>query len=128
MRESPLAQVGSHSEESPDIGSSALMERCGGNGFWRQLVQLALDSLNVETIRVFGSRARGDHRPKSDIDLAFEFPREKKSHWADFVTRLEDEAEVLLSLDLVDLDECHADLRKEILKEGKILYDRRRAL
>src|SRR3954463_5089967 len=58
--------------------------------------------LPVERVILFGSRARGDFRASSDIDLAFDH-RGTEQAWASFVNELTDSAPTLLELDLVDL-------------------------
>ena len=87
------------------------------------IVQRARDTLPARKIWLFGSRARGDHHPKSDIDLAFQLTAPAPGAWARFVADVHEEARTLLSVDLVDLEQCDAELRAAILREGVILYD-----
>ena len=79
----------------------------------------------VEQVVLFGSRARGDARPRSDIDLAVAAPRANAIDWAR-ICDVVDEAETLLKVDLTRLDRAPNELRDEILREGVLLYARRR--
>ena len=75
---------------------------------------------NVEKIILFGSRARGDHTERSDIDLAVsggDFDR--------FALDVDEETSTLLEYDIVSLDRCmQAELRDSIEKEGKVIYEK----
>lgn len=79
----------------------------------------------VERVILFGSRARGDHRPRSDIDLAVSCPGATPQQWFQVVD-IVDEADTLLEIDCVRLDEmAPADrLRQRIEQEGIVLFDR----
>ncbi|HEX6015950.1 MAG TPA: nucleotidyltransferase domain-containing protein [Geminicoccaceae bacterium] len=65
---------------------------------------------SVERVVLFGSRARGDHRPRSDIDLAVEAPEASTEDRARMVELVED-APTLLAIDLVRLDTAEPALR-----------------
>lgn len=77
----------------------------------------------VESVILFGSRAKNSARPRSDVDLAIEAPRAGPLAW-DHICELAESAETLLVIDLVRLDEASAEFRDEILKEGHALYVR----
>ena len=67
---------------------------------------------NVDKIILFGSRAKGTHRERSDIDIAV-------SGVKDFDT-LSDEVEdlpTLYSVDLLNLDTCRNDLLLEDIRQ-----------
>ncbi len=81
------------------------------------IVREASRSLVLRRALLFGSRARGDARTGSDIDLAFEHDS-TDAEWASFVNRMSDEAPTLLPLDLVDLRKADAALRERIVREG----------
>ena len=74
----------------------------------------------VRKVILFGSRARGDFRRTSDIDLAVsggEFNR--------FALDVDEETSTLLEYDIVNLDaEMQDELRESIKKEGRILYEK----
>ena len=46
----------------------------------------------VEAIWLFGSRARGDHRERSDIDLAIECPGACEAQWQQVLAIIDEES------------------------------------
>ena len=46
-----------------------------------ELVNTIFSFDEVESVILFGSRARGDANPRSDIDLAISAPEMKRSRW-----------------------------------------------
>lgn len=70
----------------------------------------------AQRIVLFGSRARGDEQPRSDVDLAvFGLPQKA---WSDFEDAV-DALPSLLSFDLVDMNQSVSDeLRANIEREG----------
>ena len=78
---------------------------------------------SVDRVILFGSRARGDGDPNSDIDLLVVCPRASARDWLAIVDAVED-ADTLLFVDLVRLDDASADLRQRIAAEGRVIYDR----
>ena len=81
--------------------------------------------IDPEKVWIFGSQARGNATRYSDIDMAFSFDTVKKQWWGSFVADVEENARTLLEFDLVDMNSCEPALRDEILKTGKILYERK---
>lgn len=80
----------------------------------------------VQRVVLFGSRARGDHGPRSDIDLAVEASGASVADRAR-MAELVEEAPTLVAIDLVRLDQADAALRREIEREGIVLHERRKA-
>lgn len=78
------------------------------------------EKYEIEKVLLFGSRARGDYKRTSDIDLAVsggDFNR--------FALDIEEETHTLLKYDIVNLDrEMQDGLRKVIEEEGRILYEK----
>ena len=73
---------------------------------------------NIEKLILFGSRARGDFRRTSDIDLAV-----SGGDFARFVLDVEEETSTLLKYDFVDLDrKVQEELLRSIEKEGVVIY------
>jgi predicted nucleotidyltransferase len=76
----------------------------------------------VERIILFGSRARGDGAPRSDIDLAIACPRADPKVWSDIIEAAE-EAPTLLQIDLVRMETAPPELLADIAREGRVLYE-----
>ena len=73
---------------------------------------------DIQKIVLFGSRARGTHRERSDIDIAVIGGDADAFYWD-----TKENVHSLLSFDIVDLDSgASEDLKKEIEKDGVILY------
>jgi uncharacterized protein len=89
--------------------------------------QLVADRLKsfaeVERMILFGSRARGDSAPRSDIDLAVACPNANAVRWSEIVEAVET-APTLLRVDLIRLESAPSELLSEIAREGKVLYER----
>lgn len=74
----------------------------------------------VEKVILFGSRARGDNKERSDIDLAI-----VGGNAALFTVEAEEEIQTLLMFDIVDLGGfVQEELRQSIEREGKIIYEK----
>lgn len=74
----------------------------------------------IQKVILFGSRARGDYRRTSDIDLAVQ-----GGNYANFFIDVEEETSTLLRFDVVNLDGMvQTELRKSIEKEGKLIYEK----
>lgn len=87
----------------------------------RRIVRSAERALDVKQAILFGSWARTDAGPHSDIDLAFEHDS-TDAEWAEFANEMADHAPTLLRLDLVDLKRADPDLRARILREGRRVH------
>ena len=75
---------------------------------------------NVRKVVLFGSRARGDYRERSDIDLAV-----YDGDFARFALDVDDETHTLLSYDIVDMNKSvDSELVESIEREGIILYEK----
>ena len=74
----------------------------------------------VKKVILFGSRARGDYKRTSDIDIAV-----SGGNFAEFALDVEEETSTLLEFDIVNLDrEMQDELREAIEREGKLLYEK----
>ena len=85
----------------------------------REIVALA-EKHGLKKVILFGSRARGDFRRASDIDLAV-----SGGNVAMFAVDVEEETSTLLQFDVVDLDmNLQEKLLESIREEGIILYEK----
>ncbi len=77
----------------------------------------------AEEILLFGSRARGDHHDRSDIDLAIVCPKATDADWLKVVDIIEN-ADTLLKIDCIRLNptDISKNLYQNILKEKKVIY------
>jgi len=72
----------------------------------------------LQQVVLFGSRARGDNKERSDIDLAV-----RGGDVVRFTLDVEDEIPTLLMFDVVDLDRpVQAELLASIRRDGIALY------
>ena len=85
----------------------------------QEILQLAKTN-SVKKVVLFGSRARGDYKERSDIDLAFQGGNSSR-----FILDVDEETSTLLEFDIVDMDRDMQDaLRESIRREGKILFEK----
>lgn len=88
---------------------------------YKEIIQLSIRYGAKRTV-LFGSRARGDHRENSDIDIAiYGMPKENQGQfWFEA-----DEIETLLKLDIVHITD-YMDILfiKNIERDGVILMDK----
>jgi predicted nucleotidyltransferase len=89
--------------------------------FWRDMAELPF----VEAIWLYGSRARGDHRPRADIDLAVDAPGADARQW-DRVLELAENADTLLHVDCVRLDAAEPEFRARLMRGAIPLFRRAR--
>ena len=76
----------------------------------------------IREVWIYGSRARGDHGPASDIDLAVVAPAMNDSQFAKMCWLLED-LPVLYQVDILHWDTLeNAPLKKAIQSERKPFY------
>lgn len=87
-----------------------------------QDIRALAQKCGIENVILFGSRARGDNRERSDIDLAV-----SGGKIAEFATSLDDEVWTLLSFDVVNLDcAVQPELLKSINRDGIVIYEKAR--
>ena len=85
---------------------------------YRQIAGFAAER-GLERVVLFGSRARGDALPKSDIDLAV-----SGGDVEGFTDDVQERLWSLLMVDVVDLGRGVApELAAEITRDGKVLYE-----
>ena len=91
------------------------------------IIQHIADALSqissVNAVILFGSRARGDHWERSDIDLAVICPEATRKDWHSMID-IVDNARTLYKIDLVRFEDAQEPFKKVILSEGIPLYER----
>ena len=84
----------------------------------QEIIRLAKEN-DVKKLILFGSRARGDYKERSDIDLAF-----YGGNSSQFILAVE-ETPTLLQFDVLDLDKpIQAELLDSIKREGMVIYEK----
>lgn len=91
------------------------------------LLQPIVDSIaglarqcNLDKVILFGSRARGDNRERSDIDLAIQ-----GGDTVTFAASANEDIPTLLMFDVVDLDKpVQPELLEEIRRDGVVIYEK----
>ena len=85
----------------------------------REIRELA-EKYGVKKVILFGSRARGDYRERSDIDIAF-----TGGDGTRFSLDVDEETYTLLMFDIVNLDRpVQPELLESIRRDGITLYER----
>lgn len=83
---------------------------------YKKIVKIAEDN-NKYKFKIFGSRARGDYRENSDIDIAIFENLNKEDEYK--IRNEIDLLDIIYKIDLVFIDKkTKAELVKEIRKEG----------
>ena len=86
-----------------------------------QLISISKKYKNINKVVLFGSRARGDNDPRSDIDLAIY----SDGHIIDFIEEVENCTNTLLEFDFSDMSRDKDMLfLEQIDKEGIVLYEK----
>jgi len=87
---------------------------------YEQIVSFAR-SRGARRVVLFGSRARGDSLPRSDIDIAVEGCQDFRG----FLEDMEERLWTLLEVDVVNLDDTISSaLRSDIARDGRVLYEK----
>lgn len=77
---------------------------------------------SIIKIVLFGSRARGDHTERSDVDLAVYGGDFDSFYW-----NIKENIHSLLSFDMVDMNSrVTEELKKEIERDGVVIYEKTR--
>lgn len=75
---------------------------------------------NIKKVILFGSRARGDYKAKSDIDLAV-----SGENISAFSIMVDEKTSTLLKFDIVNLDaSVQQELLQSIAEEGVVIYEK----
>ena len=86
----------------------------------QEIIHLA-QKYDVQKVILFGSRARGDYKLKSDIDLAIY----SNSDIFEFIEEVENTTHTLLEFDFSDMNKVKDDFFiEQIKKDGIIIYEK----
>lgn len=78
------------------------------------------EKCSIMKVILFGSRARGTHTERSDIDIAVSGGDFDLFYWD-----IKENAHSLLTFDMVDLDSGISEgLKKEIKRDGVLIYEK----
>ena len=69
-------------------------------------------------IYLFGSRARKDNQPESDIDVAIDNNQKIDLHTLSIIKEEIEESTIPFTVDIIDLQAVSDDFKEQILKDG----------
>lgn len=84
------------------------------------MIQLLTILFPTATIYLFGSRARGDHTERSDIDVAIDMGRKMELREIAKARGVLDGLNLPQKIDVVDMQSIPEDMKTFILREGVI--------
>jgi uncharacterized protein len=104
---------------------------------WKDVAHWAAGQENIQRVWLFGSRARGDHAGKSDVDIAVEIGGdgvdEIQLRWMDRSGQWKKELKDLFPLSIeIDVELANIEFAQEIVapaveRDGVLLFERQRA-
>ena len=90
-----------------------------------QIIEVFAKTPNVSVVILFGSRAKGTHKPGSDIDLAIAGPDIVHDDIMSIYTRL-DQLGMLYTFDLQNMNVIKdAEVLDHIQRAGVVFYERK---
>lgn len=108
---------------SGKVGKEGIEGIDNGTGIAHTVLQEICDlarKYEIEKVILFGSRARGDYKRTSDVDLAV-----SGGNVSEFELSVDEKTTTLLEFDVVNLDgSVQKELRTAIEIEGKVLYEK----
>ncbi len=81
------------------------------------------EKADIRRILLFGSRARRDAAERSDYDIAIEAPEMSEDAWIK-IEHMAEDAQTLYKIDCLRYETAPEDLKRNILKDGIVLYER----
>jgi hypothetical protein len=96
--------------------------------FMNELQSYCFKNHQIEKVLLFGSRARGDYRRSSDIDLAV-FTKGISHTEQNLIEQAINEMPTPLKIDVVFMDRITKEkMISNIIKEGVVIYEQGKAL
>ena len=89
----------------------------------QNLIQKIIEVTQPSKLTLFGSRARGDYRENSDVDLCITHKTCGEDAWNKLLISIQDDPHTLLKVDLVEFETLSKVYQDEIRKNGVILYE-----
>ena len=90
----------------------------------KEICQISSKYTNINKVVLFGSRARKDNSPKSDIDLAI-YTESNSSDLLDFIYDIENNTPTLLEFDFSNMSEVRDNFFiEQVESEGINLYEK----
>ena len=87
-----------------------------------EILKIFQDTIEVKKVILFGSRARGDYKQTSDIDLAITFENEEKKLQ---VIRNLDDLNCALKFDVLNIEKIENEkLLENIQTDGIVIYEK----
>lgn len=87
----------------------------------KKIVEQVLQHCNPKKIVLFGSRARGDYREKSDYDISVSGINE--SNYAEVLNAIDDNDYTLRKIDLLKYENLNEEYQNSVNTEGITLYE-----
>lgn len=97
------------------------MDGCGLSRALASAIARVARARGADIVVLFGSRARGEARENSDIDIAVAGVDAEDLRYA-----LDCEVATLKTFDVVSFDDVRGDLAREIERDGVVLYEKDR--
>ncbi len=89
-----------------------------------RLAEIFQKNSTIEKAILFGSRARGDHKKTSDIDIAV-FSKDMSSKDFNLLIDEINQINTALSFDIIHYERLNKEvLKNDILRDGVIIYER----
>jgi len=90
----------------------------------RKIVSVIAKRLSVERAVIYGSRARGNFKNYSDIDIAISAPSMPGAEFSQLAFDI-DSLPIIFKMDIVHLEPLkNAPLKEKILRDGKTIFER----
>jgi uncharacterized protein len=86
----------------------------------KTIIEIVTKYLPKARIILFGSRARKDNTPQSDIDIALDIGKKIDNLVLSTIKELVEESSIPFTVDVLDLSNVSEELRTNIIKDGVV--------